>query len=68
MVQMISPNKILHDIVSHKAGEVKGILVEDTHIARGVMDTEDINKVWDPVPLKIDVSVSPKLLKSSMRG
>lgn len=66
MIQMESTNRVLHNIVSHNLEVVKNLESEENQIAKGVIETEESEEIWDYVPLEADIS--PKLLKSSIKG
>ncbi|KAG5606665.1 hypothetical protein H5410_028157 [Solanum commersonii] len=66
MIQIESPNRVLHDIVSHNLEEVKSLEAEENQIAKGVIETEESKEIWDYVP--IEANISPKLLKYARKG
>ncbi|KAH0677689.1 hypothetical protein KY285_025490 [Solanum tuberosum] len=66
MIQIESPNRVLHDIVSHNLEEVKSLEAEENQIAKGVIETEESEEIWDYVP--IEANISPKLLKCARKG
>ncbi|KAF3645268.1 hypothetical protein FXO38_19726 [Capsicum annuum] len=64
IVTKSSPNKVIHDIVSHSLGYIK--CSNQTHMAKGVkeVDVEDDSK--DHAPSEADLS--PRLMKISKKG
>ncbi|KAH0745705.1 hypothetical protein KY285_007362 [Solanum tuberosum] len=66
MIQIESPNKVLHDIVSHNLEEVKSLEAKENQIAKDVIEIEESEEIWDYVP--IEANISPKLLKRARKG
>ncbi|WMV29182.1 hypothetical protein MTR67_022567 [Solanum verrucosum] len=64
-IQVISPIRVLHDIVSHNLEEGKLLVLEDIQ-AKGVSKVEHSNEEMNYLPQEADLS--PKLLKSSRKG
>jgi len=52
--------------VSHNLEEVKSLEAEENQIAKGVIETEESEEIWDYVP--IEANISPKLLKCARKG
>ncbi|KAH0669289.1 hypothetical protein KY285_023448 [Solanum tuberosum] len=64
VIQVISPIRVLHDIVSHNLEEGKLLVLEDNQ-AKGVSEVEHSNEEMNYLPQEADLS--PKLLKSSRK-
>ncbi|KAH0641484.1 hypothetical protein KY289_032458 [Solanum tuberosum] len=67
LIQMESPNKVLHNIISHII-EIENIgnnESEGTHIAKGLMKDDSTEELWD---VQLEADLSPRLLKSSRKG
>jgi len=65
VIQVISPIRVLHNIVSHNLGEEELLVLEENH-ATYVSEVEYPNEEMNYLPLEADLS--PKLLKSSRKG
>ncbi|KAH0639693.1 hypothetical protein KY285_036279 [Solanum tuberosum] len=51
-----SPNKVLHDIITHNVGEVQCNVSDSNQIAKGIVETKEFDEMWDAIPLEADVS------------
>ncbi|KAK4706902.1 hypothetical protein R3W88_033545 [Solanum pinnatisectum] len=61
-----SPNKVLHDIITHDVGEVECNISDSNQIAKGIVETEEFDDMWDAIPLEGDVL--PRLLTNARKG
>lgn len=61
-----SPNKVLHDIITHNVGEVECNISDSNQIAEGIVETEEFDEMWDAIPL--EANVSPRLLTNARKG
>ncbi|KAH0647079.1 hypothetical protein KY290_033077 [Solanum tuberosum] len=67
LIQMESPNKVLHNIISHNI-EIENIgnnESEGTQIAKGLMEDDSTEELWD---VQLEADLSPRLLKSARKG
>ncbi|KAH0776233.1 hypothetical protein KY290_007644 [Solanum tuberosum] len=67
LIQMESPNRVLHDIVSHniEIGHSDSSDQEATLIARGLKEVDSNEYLWE---VQLDAVLSPRLLKSATKG
>ncbi|KAG5606773.1 hypothetical protein H5410_028265 [Solanum commersonii] len=65
VIQVISPIRVLHDIMSHNLGEEELLVLEENQ-ATGVSKVEYPNEEMNYLSQEADLS--PKLLKSSRKG
>ncbi|KAH0712632.1 hypothetical protein KY289_008591 [Solanum tuberosum] len=63
---MESPNRILHDIMFHNLDEIKSLQSEENQIAKRVIETKELEEIWDYVPLEANISL--KVLISVRKG
>ncbi|KAH0650140.1 hypothetical protein KY284_030052 [Solanum tuberosum] len=44
-----SPDKILHDIITHNVGEVECNISDSNQIAEGIVEIEEFDEMWDAI-------------------
>ncbi|KAH0775984.1 hypothetical protein KY290_007395 [Solanum tuberosum] len=67
LIQIESPNKVLHDIISHNidVGSSGNNESYGTQIAKGLTEEDSIDELWD---VQLEADLSPRLLKCARKG